>query len=632
MGDSIAVARSAVARSNHRREQSSLLHHSHSNGSGQNTGEEEPYTIKCICGFADDTYDGNTVFCERCNTWQHIACYYYPETTLEDDFEHNCVDCNPSQRVRLDTAAANSRQRVLRLPQDLSDDRKTKRPGPKSHKKTKIRDANGIVPHTNGWSKHEVHANEIRGESPRDQGPPNKRTKTSHKYSFSASNSVSRPLEDRNRSGSHGSLVPQEQVKLPLTECPADFLSPDFIRVHHENTQFNHAQANLHLNIEITNLLTEWLDDQDSFYRATNGKTHNEVFQHFPQPIEELEQPIQKHLRVDSNVKFHGEHPIWPFLTVATDLVAGDYVGELRGSIGRTDEYIQDEGNQWAKLRHPDHFVFFHPCLPIYIDSRSEGTELRYARRSCQPNLKMETIITGPREYRFCFTASDDIPRDTEITIPWDTRCDPQLYRILDKVKTATSESDLQSVSQWVGNLLAHFGGCACEQQNGSGLCLLAHFDRRLSHLRSESHSRSAKPRKRAHVNKLSPSQATQPNNSRASSGGPSHTDADEDVDMEDYRSISRSTDNKSSRGTTPLQKDDPLGEISAMSEREKRKVLHTVKLFERLDHSQSTKTNQLPAPRRKKRSSGSNANTPTAATHVSHPLTCVKAFSANTS
>src|SRR5215217_6281504 len=57
--------------------------------------EEEPYTIKCICGFADD--DGYTIFCEKCDTWQHIECYYpnQVDDAVRDDFAHSCVECQP---------------------------------------------------------------------------------------------------------------------------------------------------------------------------------------------------------------------------------------------------------------------------------------------------------------------------------------------------------------------------------------------------------------------------------------------------------------------------------------------------------------------------------------------------------
>lgn len=67
--------------------------------------DEEKYTIKCICGLNDD--DGNTVWDERCDTWQHIACYYEGKQIPE---EHLCIDCSPRN---LDTAGASQRQRRI---------------------------------------------------------------------------------------------------------------------------------------------------------------------------------------------------------------------------------------------------------------------------------------------------------------------------------------------------------------------------------------------------------------------------------------------------------------------------------------------------------------------------------------
>ncbi|MCJ1468115.1 hypothetical protein MMC07_006743 [Pseudocyphellaria aurata] len=71
--------------------------------------DEEDYTIKCICGYQDD--DGNTVLCEGCETWQHIACYYYSskEGTMVDvsSIEHNCAECEPRS---LDIKGATERQ------------------------------------------------------------------------------------------------------------------------------------------------------------------------------------------------------------------------------------------------------------------------------------------------------------------------------------------------------------------------------------------------------------------------------------------------------------------------------------------------------------------------------------------
>lgn len=57
--------------------------------------EEEPYTIKCICNSSDD--DGNTIYCETCDTWQHIECFYpeNKEEAIRADFSHSCADCQP---------------------------------------------------------------------------------------------------------------------------------------------------------------------------------------------------------------------------------------------------------------------------------------------------------------------------------------------------------------------------------------------------------------------------------------------------------------------------------------------------------------------------------------------------------
>ena len=73
--------------------------------------EKEDYTINCFCGFRRD--DGNTVFCDRCETWQHIECYYFEDfrnglAPDVDAIEHACVDCSPRQH---DKKSASERQK-----------------------------------------------------------------------------------------------------------------------------------------------------------------------------------------------------------------------------------------------------------------------------------------------------------------------------------------------------------------------------------------------------------------------------------------------------------------------------------------------------------------------------------------
>ena len=91
--------------------------------------EEEEYIIKCICGFQDD--DGNTIFCETCETWQHIECYYDSTNVPGKDDNHECVDCVPRF---IDALRATERQRAKRINVGLGD-KEPKKPLAKSHKR-----------------------------------------------------------------------------------------------------------------------------------------------------------------------------------------------------------------------------------------------------------------------------------------------------------------------------------------------------------------------------------------------------------------------------------------------------------------------------------------------------------------
>ena len=84
---------------------------------GESYEEEEDYTIKCFCGYNVD--DGNTIFCDRCETWQHIECYYfsdYRDGVAPDvgSIEHACIDCHPR---KYDKKAAIARQKARFVPE-----------------------------------------------------------------------------------------------------------------------------------------------------------------------------------------------------------------------------------------------------------------------------------------------------------------------------------------------------------------------------------------------------------------------------------------------------------------------------------------------------------------------------------
>ncbi len=166
----------------------------------QQQQEEEDYTIKCVCRFDDD--DGNTVYCERCETWQHIECYYHGRVVPE---VHYCADCDPRP---IDVRRALERQR-RRREQGGVVEQKVKRSPAKVHKR-KPRDVIAVAGHSGGNAaplasttpssakgaspafphvlaplQQNHHASDRRNGVSRDQPPPAKRPKTNHRSSNS---------------------------------------------------------------------------------------------------------------------------------------------------------------------------------------------------------------------------------------------------------------------------------------------------------------------------------------------------------------------------------------------------------------------------------------------------------------
>lgn len=586
----------------------------------------EDYTIKCVCAYKDD--DGNTVLCERCDTWQHIECYYYSRKVPE---VHNCTDCEPRH---IDARSATVRQRRKREQMDTGD-RRSKKPSTKSHKK-KIRISETSV---NSWpvDKHE-HTTSLDhpGRSSKDQPPPTKRPKTSHRASSSMSQvQLSNVATHAGKRSVSSSRALQSPSKTPTSNSPGGYCSEifslEFLQLYDHDPGDVPMQANLFDNIKITNDLSLWSEDVESLAQATNGRLHRDIFQRCDQPLGSMTFPeLRPETREDHGARSEGLHPTWKFLIGESFIPQNALIGELRGKIGHMNDYCQDPVNRWAYLRHPVPFVFFHPHLPIYIDTRSEGTLCRYLRRSCRPNVYMKTILENGSDYHFCFVANQNIDAGTELTIGW--VLDENIRKCLDRAhfghnnkeeikQEGVSDTEADYISDWVRKVLADFGGCACDNPSQ---CSLARFDRRHSTSSIDSaiclsNGKSKRGMMRYnsnHHNDVSPQSTGGATNSRAGSERLKHS---EDPEQDDNRSSPGSMRSKPrSRDVTPA--DHISGEQSGaavgfeLSSREQRKIAALEKNFELLEHDK-----HQPTLKKKKRGSGaSTLNTPAASSSVS--------------
>ena len=558
--------------------------------------EVEDYIIKCICGFRED--DGNTVYCDPCDTWQHTECYYIdkhgnvPTKEELEVIDHFCADCQPRS---LNAKGAVERQRIRRKELDPGD-RKVKKATAKSHKK-KIRgpESNGLL--MNGWDHNDQDLfNDNASQSPRDQHLPAKRPKTSHRPSHSMQlPGLSQNLNSHPHKQSRSTVHSPSKVhgKHSPTEYAREPYSDEFLSLYDNDPGDTPMQTNLLNDIIITRNLSDWSHDVELLREATNGLTPQDVFNRCEQSLDSMHLPdLNKEYKEEESTSPGGRRPRWTYLTIDSFRPKDSIVGELRGKIGHMQHYIQDPNNRWEYLRHPAPFVFFHPKLPIYIDTRSEGTICRYLRRSCDPNLSMKTFLENGSDYRFCFVAKKDLDVGTELTIGWvlDEHIRSFFYhRNQDEVKVEGDvDAEEDYVTDWAAKVLGEFGGCACD----SSKCAFDRYDQRSTNI--------VKGRD-GHNNKQLQGNNGYGTNSRASS------------EHDDGRSSSGSQ--SQSRDMTPTRNaSSDLGFGVEISDREKRKIAALEKNFEQLENDR-----HQPALKKKKRNSGgSNVNTPSAGLSVS--------------
>lgn len=564
--------------------------------------DEEEYTIKCICGYNDD--DGNTVFCEKCDTWQHIECYYHGKKVPE---VHFCTDCAPKDTFAdINAERARERQRRARELLDGGGDRRVKRPASKSTKK-KHRDTLTGHEQTNGWSNHE---RQDSLSNSKDQPPPSKKPKTSHRASASLAS-----LNGETRKRAHSNVQsypspsksPQEAHRSP----PIPRYTPDFLELYTKDEGDTSATGN-ELTIQGFQTLSALQKEPSLISSPENAQNDKILFLRTDTSWTESDWPSVSVETLGGKDDVDGKGPTWKSIRLQSNIAKGSIVGEVRGQIGTLEEYCQQLNgpNRWKELSHPDPFVFFHPHMDIYIDSRRSGTDFRYIRRSCDPNVTMKSYITTDDEVHHCFIAKQDLTAGTELTATW--YLNPQLF--VNDASRDDKEQWFQERCNYISRVLANFGDCAC----GLPRCRLANFDQRTPTKVVEPPKQLAgRKRKIKTKQTISPTSNGHPTTSRAGSEAMKGQDEEDD-----HKSTSESSRNGNrSRDLTPqggALLDEPPVLGAGLTQREIRKI-------QMLERAQKEQTQKIEKKQKKRPSGASHLNTPTSA---SRQNTDVKRYS----
>jgi hypothetical protein len=561
----------------------------HDAPNGSDFVDEEPYTIKCICDYRDD--DGNTIYCETCDTWQHIECFYPGQVAAASkaEFDHSCADCKPRP---LDRRHATERQRSQRQDKPASDDKRTKRHPSKSHKKKSKPSDLQITGRDDPKP----------GGSPHDHPPPSGKKK-GHRTTQSTSSA---------RPSSNTHAHPPSPAKTPPdlpSHVQVHAYSKFFQSLYEHDDDFQPSHTNSFASLPVTNSLSLWLHDPQKLLDDAGVSNKEDVFQILLVPINTLKWPELRVERKDATI--NDDHLYWRYLITPALLTQAGRIGELNGVVGFQKDYCNDDSNRWQETAHPRPFVFFHPRLPLFIDTRQEGSVCRYVRRSCRANTVLETFIASGSEYHFWLISERPLAANEQITIAWDFRFPShsrsrflRLLNLGDEEGTSIDAADITDeeydhLATMVHQVLSDHGGCACDLGPD---CAFARFHRNY-HGRPQAPSNGVKAKKgrkpkQSHVSPMSTGHAT---NSRAASEG-----QQEQYDEDDARSGSGSTRSKPhSRDLTPQSGiPDANGKSLELTDREKRKIAMVEDSFRKLDQGQP--------PRKKKRASdGANVNLP---------------------
>ncbi|KAF3903831.1 hypothetical protein AA313_de0207972 [Arthrobotrys entomopaga] len=523
------------------------------------TGSE----IRCFCGYDQD--DGFTIQCDKCQHWQHGSCVKINPKNVPDTFI--CYYCEIRDLHQSDVKRAKDLQSKRIEVEGRKTQAQPKRSAGSSNRK---RETNG-----SGHARSYSESASLKPQSPKDHVTGKNRGRQ-------------RPISTQAHTNlPDTSASPDEHS--PTGKSPSverDLASDSEVPPSVYTKEYTPISCNIVVSQEVDNKIKLWTHDaQDRTKNAIAATDSSAPCTPKRYSTSEFHQliPSGHTVRWVSSPEELSSLGL-PLIRLVSDTPskADQFVIEYVGEIGSKAGYIQDPLNQYQRIRHPKAFVLFHPQLPLYIDARRCGSQARFVRRSCRPNLTFETMIIDSRDLRFALYTNQPIEQDTELTIGWEWDSTLPFQRLLEGASPEDLEPEqLQKMSTWAEVITTTVGECACADRE---ICIMTRLKGEPTVGKSK---KSSKPGTKRRWREM------QDSNLSGQAGSPEKHDPEGKYKR---RSSSTSSHRKSeSRDRTPTSL--ISGDITQSSvitdqnssAREARKMKETINLIEKLTNPDSS-------------------------------------------
>ncbi|KAJ2799015.1 SET domain-containing protein 3 [Coemansia guatemalensis] len=420
---------------------------------GDSTPDEDQGVIRCICDIDDD--DGFTIQCENCLVWQHAVCVGVEQDNVPD--EYLCEKCNPRKldvKVRFGFLLAVKQAKACvehacfggggvckaveyqkrRLDTEYKHAKETR-------KKQRYAPAKG---------RKAEEANERRKRGPDSKQARIKNSRAGGRESLSptATRSLDRTGDSPGHADSNYTTIDRNilgaDVQVLFHSVLGQLAEQRNVISNAAATVTANAPRELEIGAGTAASLTDAGSAEHEMTGGSGGAPHsdgtqtangnsNNISERAPQstgnqgsalPLPMVPISMAELARPSPTYRSEaGKDGTQIGLFTREAIKQQEFICEFRGQVLLKATYKEDPKNYYELLRTTRPYSHFHREIDLCVDARRQGSEARFARRSCDANVELRSMYI-PESTDSCIYlglfAAQDISADSELTLGWE--------------------------------------------------------------------------------------------------------------------------------------------------------------------------------------------------------------------